>query len=332
MTPSPIDQPARRVAAAVADLRAGRAVVIAEGSHGVGYLAFAGSEASTDTVSWVVRHGSGFLCAVMLPDRARALDLPLLSPADAGSTRPRYAVSVDAASGSTTGISARDRARTIALLANPGAQAGDFTRPGHVVVECVTAGGVLTRPRASEGLADLLGMANLPLVGGLCALVSERQPTALASGQELHEFCKSHGTTLIDVNDLVAFRELTEPPVVHVGTASYGPADDDVTMHRYTGRSGATYLAAHFGAEPSASALILLIDTGPEPARIANGDDLRPSDIVLAGRAGRPVDGAMSERGQVNIVDPEQLPLVFDVLELRSVLAALRPCVPADVT
>lgn len=132
-----------RVSNAVDSLLAGRAVVIADESGHAGYLAFAGSNATARTVAWTVRHGSGFICAPMLPDRARALDIPLASSTTDGRSWLRYGVSVDAASGISTGVSSRDRARTIAALADPASVASDFNRPGHVVIEYVVPGGVL---------------------------------------------------------------------------------------------------------------------------------------------------------------------------------------------
>ena len=118
-----------RVSNAVDSLLAGRAVVIAGESGHAGYLAFAGSNATASTVAWTVRHGSGFICAPMLPDRARALGIPLLSSTTGGHSWPRYGVSVDAASGLSTGRSSRDRAHTIAALADPASVASDFNRP-----------------------------------------------------------------------------------------------------------------------------------------------------------------------------------------------------------
>ncbi|MFF3566541.1 3,4-dihydroxy-2-butanone-4-phosphate synthase [Nocardia jiangxiensis] len=204
-----------RVSDAVDSILDGRAVVIADDTDGVGYLAFAGSLASESLVAWAVRYGSGFLCAAMLPDRARALGLPLIASTGPGIDR-HYAVSVDAIEGTSTGISAQDRARTLALLAHQHAHPDAFTRPGHLVVELVAPGGVLDRPRPGECLLDLLSIAELPPVGGLCALVSERDSTALATGDELREFCDTHDTALICVGDMVTFRELTERRVVRV--------------------------------------------------------------------------------------------------------------------
>jgi 3,4-dihydroxy 2-butanone 4-phosphate synthase/GTP cyclohydrolase II len=206
-----------RVSNAVDSMLGGRAVAIADGSARAAYLAFSGRHATTSTVAWAVRHGSGFICVPMLPDRARALNIPLISSMTDRFHWPHYGVSVDAASGITTGISAHDRARTIALLSDPASHASDFTRPGHVVVEYIAPDGVLARPRPSEGVIDLLRIAKLPPVGGLCAIVSERDPTALAAGEELRSFCDTHDTALISVGDLITFRELTEPKATGKG-------------------------------------------------------------------------------------------------------------------
>jgi 3,4-dihydroxy 2-butanone 4-phosphate synthase/GTP cyclohydrolase II len=192
------------VSNAVDSLLAGHVVLIADESGHAGYLAFAGSKATASTVAWTVRHGSGFICAAMLPDRAGALGIALVDSTTSGLSWPRYGVPVDAASGISTGISSRDRARTIAALADPASVASDFKRPGHVVVEYVAPGGVLARSRPGEALIDLLRITELPPVGGLCALVRD----------ELGSFCVASDTTLIGVGDLIAFRKLTEPATV----------------------------------------------------------------------------------------------------------------------
>lgn len=207
-----------RVSYAVDSLLAGSVVVIADETRQAGYLALAGSRVTVSTVAWMVRHGSGYLCVPLLPDRARDLSIPLMMPTSDRLRSSHFGVSVDAACGVTTGISAYDRARTIALLTDPASVSGDFVRPGHVVPEYVSPGGVLSRPRPAEALLDLLRTGELPPVGVLCALVSRRDPTALAGWEEMREFCSTTGAALIGVSDLVAFRELTEPLSVRART------------------------------------------------------------------------------------------------------------------
>jgi 3,4-dihydroxy 2-butanone 4-phosphate synthase/GTP cyclohydrolase II len=199
-----------RVSRAVDDMLAGRVVVIADEAARTGCLAFAGSRATADSVAWTLHHGSGPLRAAMLPERARALAIsPPTATAD-GLCRPHCPISVDAAYGISTGESARDLARTIALLAHPVSRAGDFTRPGHIVPQYAAPGGVLARPRPAEAVMDLLSIAALSPVGALCALVGDGHASALAGEDEMRAFCAANGTALIGIEDLIAFRELTE--------------------------------------------------------------------------------------------------------------------------
>jgi 3,4-dihydroxy 2-butanone 4-phosphate synthase/GTP cyclohydrolase II len=200
-----------RVSRAVDDILAGRVVVIADEAARAGCLAFAGSRATADSVAWTLHHGSGPLRAAMLPERARALAIPPTTATPDGLRRPHCPVSVDAASGISTGGSARDLARTIALLAHPASGAGDFTRPGHIVTQYAAPGGVLARPRPAEAVMDLLSIAALSSVGALCALVGDGPASAPAGEDEMRAFCTANGTALIGIQDLIAFRELTEP-------------------------------------------------------------------------------------------------------------------------
>lgn len=168
--------------------------MIADEADDVGCLAVAGSRATPMNVAWTVRRGSGALRVAMLPERGRAPAIPAASGTSTG-----------ASAGTSTGVSAPDLARIIALLAGPAAGAGDFTRPGQVVVEYASPGGVLTRPRPAEAVVDLLRIAALPRVGVLCALGVRHDTTA---------FCATNGIARICIQDLVVFREVTERSAV----------------------------------------------------------------------------------------------------------------------
>ncbi|MGW6144827.1 3,4-dihydroxy-2-butanone-4-phosphate synthase [Streptomyces sp. NPDC055140] len=195
-----------RVSRTVDELLAGRVVVIADEASGAGFLAFAASRATPVNVAWAVHHGSGRLRAAMSPQRARMLALaPASATARAQRRRPHFPVSLDAASGTSDTGSAGGIARTLTLLADPAFTADDFTRPGHVAADYAEPGGVLTHPRADEAVLDLLSIAGLPLVGVV---------RALAGGEGIRAFCEARGTALIGIQDVTAFRELTEPLAV----------------------------------------------------------------------------------------------------------------------
>lgn len=177
------------VSCAADALLAGRAVVVADTAAGATYLAFAGSRATAETVAWSACHGSGPLHLAMPQVRARASNT---------------------ASGTRTGPVAGGLARIFALLADPTSRASDVTCPTPVLIEYAAPGGVLVRPRATEAVIDLLRIAGLPGVGALRALVDSDHASPFAKVAELYAFCSVEDAPLVSVQDLVAFRELTE--------------------------------------------------------------------------------------------------------------------------
>lgn len=202
---------------ALTAVAAGEAVVLLKGGSdsSTGYLAFAAEFATTALVAFAVRHSPGYL-RVALPGAAcDHLGLPPVCPAFPDTRTPAYTVSVDAADGVGTGISAADRARTIRLLASSATQPDDLTRPGHVVAERVPEGGVLIRTGPAEAAADLARLAGLQPRGVITELVSTKDPCQLANAAEARSFAAEHGLLTVTVTDLVAWRRdrLTPIPV-----------------------------------------------------------------------------------------------------------------------
>ena len=180
-----------RVEAALAALRAGRPVLVldAEDREAEGDVVLAAETISQEWVGWAVRHTSGYLCAPMTAERADRLGLPLMVADSADPLRTAYTVSVDAASGVTTGISAHDRASTAAVLADPASGPQDLVRPGHVLPLRARDGGVLVRPGHTEATVDLCRLAGLEPVGVIGELVHDdgsmmRRDAVRALGRE----------------------------------------------------------------------------------------------------------------------------------------------------
>ncbi|PFG33127.1 GTP cyclohydrolase II [Sanguibacter antarcticus] len=198
---------------ALDELRAGRPVLVADSPdrENEADVIFAASNVSTSWVAWTIRHSSGYLCAPMPAARADALDLPLMVPQSQDPRRTAYTVTVDAATGVTTGISASDRARTLSVLADPASGAVDLIRPGHVLPLRAVAGGVLHRAGHTEAAVDLVRLAGLGSVAGIAELVNDDgtmmrmdDSTALATRE---------GLLLITIADLIAWRLLHDPVV-----------------------------------------------------------------------------------------------------------------------
>ena len=198
------------VGAAVAALRSGRMVIVvdAENPHDDGDLMIAAAHATPERVAFMVRHTSGILC---VPMPAADLDRLQLPPMVAVNEDPRgtgYAVSVNARTGISSGISAADRARTISLLADPDTKPGDLSRPGHVFPLRAVDGGVLRRAGHTEAAVDLALMAGLPPVAVMGEVVDD--DGAVARGARLRAFAARHGLTIVTMSELISYRHRTE--------------------------------------------------------------------------------------------------------------------------
>jgi len=191
---------------ALAALRAGRPVLVADSPdrENEADIVLAAQSATPEWVGWTIRHSSGYLCAPMTGPRADALELPLMVPASQDPRRTAYTVTVDAAHGVTTGISAADRAQTLRVLADPSSGAGDLIRPGHVLPLRAVPGGVLHRAGHTEAAVDLCRLAGLEPVGGIAELVNDDgSMTRLTDAAEL---AAAEGLVLLTIEDLIAWR------------------------------------------------------------------------------------------------------------------------------
>jgi 3,4-dihydroxy 2-butanone 4-phosphate synthase/GTP cyclohydrolase II len=195
------------IEAAFEALRAGRPVLVAddEDRENEGDVIMAAATATTEWMAWTIRHTSGYICAPMPESRADRLGLPLMVADNRDPRRTAYTVTVDAAEGVTTGISAADRAHTIRLLAQEGSIPSDFNRPGHVVPLRARQGGVLVRGGHTEAAVDLCRLAGLAPVGAIGELVHDdgsmmRLPAVLDLGAKL-------GLPVITIAALIAWRQ-----------------------------------------------------------------------------------------------------------------------------
>lgn len=199
-----------RVCRAITAMATGQAVVLTNGADGDGYLVVAAEAATARLLAFMVRHTSGYVRTALPRDECERLNLPPMSHHDTA-----HCVSVDV-SGTGTGISARDRALTIAALAAPQSVATDFQRPGHVVPIRASAGGVLANREPAEAAIDLARLAGRGPAAALAEIVSRRNPALMARGAELLEFAVEHRLAAVSIGELVDYRRRTEPQVVRL--------------------------------------------------------------------------------------------------------------------
>ncbi|MDT7838619.1 bifunctional 3,4-dihydroxy-2-butanone-4-phosphate synthase/GTP cyclohydrolase II [Aquabacterium sp. OR-4] len=179
-------------------------VVDNEDRENEGDLILAAEYATPEAVAFMVRHTSGMLCVGLPGDRLDRLELPLMVERNTESLHTAYTVTVDFRHGTSTGISAADRAATIRALVDPQVVAQDFNRPGHVFPLRAVPGGVLHRPGHTEAAVDLASLAGLRRGGVLAEIVNE--DGSMARRPELEVFAREHGLRMISIHDLIAYR------------------------------------------------------------------------------------------------------------------------------
>ncbi len=199
-----------RVTPALRELAAGRMVVVAddEQRENEGDLICAAELATAQTLAFIVRHGTGLVCVALAPERADALELPRMvaEPDDPRGTA--FTTTVDLKPGTTTGVSAADRAATIRALADPHTAPGDLSRPGHVLPLRADRDGVLGRRGHTEAAADLCRLAGLSPAGVLCEITND--DGTMTRGADLERFATEHGLLMLTVAELVAHRARAE--------------------------------------------------------------------------------------------------------------------------
>jgi 3,4-dihydroxy 2-butanone 4-phosphate synthase/GTP cyclohydrolase II len=201
---------------ALDDLRAGRMVVVCddEDRENEGDLTLAAQFATPAAINFMATHGRGLICLAMTPERCDDLGLELMT-ADNGSTfETAFTVSIEARVGTTTGISAADRARTVQAAVAPGAGADDLVQPGHMFPLRAKPGGVLERTGQTEAAVDLARLAGLTPAGVICEIMNP--DGTMARVPDLAGFCAEHGLRMVTVKDLIAYRRRTEQLVERV--------------------------------------------------------------------------------------------------------------------
>lgn len=221
-----------RVEAALQAVGEGRVVVVADDTdrEDEGDLIVAAEHTTAETVSFLLRHTSGLLCVALAGERCDALELPLMvplgaqAPGDAMGTA--FTISVDVLDGTTTGISAGDRAATVRALVDPATRPRDLRRPGHVFPLRAREGGVLRRPGHTEAAVDLARLAGCA-PGGLICEVVDPDRSGMARRPQLQRLASRYDLPYLTVADLVLYRRRTERVLQRVADARLPTAYGD---------------------------------------------------------------------------------------------------------
>jgi len=195
---------------ALSDLRNGKMIIVVddEDRENEGDLVMAASKITKDAVNFMAKEGRGLICVPLTKERASFLEFaPMVSHSDEFHGC-NFAVSVDLKKGTTTGISASDRAKTIKAIVADNSKANDFSKPGHVFPLIAKEGGVLVRAGHTEATIDLMKFAGLSTVGVICEV--SRDDGEMAKGEDLFDFAKKHGLKIVAIRDIIEYRRSRE--------------------------------------------------------------------------------------------------------------------------
>lgn len=242
----------------IAEIKAGRMVVLVddEDRENEGDLVLAADFVTPEAINFMARYGRGLICLTLTEQRCRQLNLPLMVRDNRAPLGTAFTVSIEAATGVTTGISAYDRARTIAAAVAPDAKPEDVVQPGHIFPLMAQNGGVLVRAGHTEAGCDLAQLAGLSPTAVICEILKD--DGTMARLPDLIEFARTHGLKIGSIADLINFRSETESLVRRVTErqieTAYGPFRLVAYLEKLT---GATHLALVRG-EPDADREILV--------------------------------------------------------------------------
>ena len=198
--------PFERVENALVALREGRGAMVLddEDRENEGDMIFAAENMTVEQMALTIRHGSGIVCLCLTDERRKQLELPMMVENNTSAYGTGFTVTIEAAHGVTTGVSAADRLTTVRAAIADNAKPSDLNRPGHVFPLRAQPGGVLTRGGHTEATIDLVSLAGFKPAGVLCELTND--DGTMARAPECIKFAKEHNMALVTIEDLVAYR------------------------------------------------------------------------------------------------------------------------------
>jgi 3,4-dihydroxy 2-butanone 4-phosphate synthase / GTP cyclohydrolase II len=231
----------------VAELAAGRMVILVdeEDRENEGDLVLAAEHVTPEAVNFMARFARGLICLTLTRERCEKLQLPPMASRNGTKHGTAFTVSIEAATGVTTGISAADRARTVAAAVARDATAASLVQPGHIFPLQAQDGGVLMRAGHTEAGCDLAGMAGLTPAAVICEIMKDDGTMARLPDLEL--FAQEHGLKIGTIADLIQYRSRNESLIEPLGTRTLDTAQGRFGCTTFRDRSGALHLALTHG-------------------------------------------------------------------------------------
>ena len=226
--------PLSKIEDAVKDIKLGRMIIIVddEDRENEGDLVMAAEMITPDTINFMATYGRGLICVPMLGENLERLNLPLMVQQNTAPLSTAFTVSVDALNGTTTGISANDRAITIKALVDPDTKSEDLGRPGHIFPLRYVEGGVLKRTGQTEASIDMCRIAGLKETAVICEIMADNGE--MARMPDLEVFADQHDLKIISVADLISYRRMHERLIERVAEARVPTAFGEFTAVSYS--------------------------------------------------------------------------------------------------
>jgi 3,4-dihydroxy 2-butanone 4-phosphate synthase / GTP cyclohydrolase II len=239
----------------IEDIRQGKMVILMddEDRENEGDIIMAAEKVEAEHINFMARHARGLICMPMTRERCERLNLPLMVSDNGSGFGTKFTLSIEAAEGVTTGISAADRARTVQVAASRNATAEDIVQPGHIFPLMAEPGGVLRRAGHTEAACDLAALAGFDPSGVICEIMND--DGSMARRPELERFAAEHGLKMGTIADLIHYRIHNEQTVEQVESTLVDTAYGKLTLNLFHDRIQNAHHVALVKGNPSPEAL-----------------------------------------------------------------------------
>lgn len=273
-----------------------------EGRENEGDLVLAAEKATPELVNMMIRHARGLICVPMTEPQLKRLGINPMVQQNREAHRTAFTVSVDAAEGITTGISAFDRARTIQLLANPATRSDELVQPGHIFPLCSRPGGVLERAGHTEAAVDLAALAGLRPAGVICEVLSE--DGTMARLPQLLEFKRQHRLPLVSIAALIEYRHRREKLVELVASRPFASEYGEFQLHIFHSKVDGRHHLAFTKGQLDASPTLVRVHTENLLSDVFHAKDMGShrsllASLELVAKAGHGVIVYMEQTGRM---------------------------------
>ncbi len=243
---------------AIEEIKKGNLIIVVDDEHreNEGDLVGAAELIDANKVNFMITHGKGLLCVPMMQGHLEKLDIPLMTERIGDVHKTKFTISVDAKEGTTTGISASERANTILQLASQDKTAADFIKPGHIFPLMAEKGGVLKRAGHTEAAIDLAVLSGLRPAGAICEIILPNGE--MARLKELIPYAEEHGLKIITIEELIRYRRKNETLVEKASEACFPNKFGDFLIATYKSKLSEEYHVALLHGDISSGENILV--------------------------------------------------------------------------